>query len=319
MNLKPHPFTLRQLQYVVALADLLNFREAAERCYVSQPSLSAQLAQIERALGVRLFERDKRRVILTPAGRAFVNQAHLILREADALVEIAHRFGDPFSATLHIGVIPTISPYLLPKLTPVLREVYPRLSIRWVEEKTATILRNLHAGHLDAGLLSLETEVGDVVSEVIARDPFMLVLPRTHPFAAISGAVPTDKLAGVTVFVLQEEHCFGEQARTLCAKTNAHIDAFRATSLTTLVQIVANGEGVTLIPQMAVPHEVTDPQLCVRAFAEPAPARTIALVWRKSYPFDTALREIADTMRRAYPRPVLDREPLAPATSARSE
>ncbi|GAB4547252.1 MAG: DNA-binding transcriptional regulator OxyR [Anaerolineae bacterium] len=297
MDFKSHPFTLRQLQYAVAIAELLNFREAAECCHVSQPSLSAQLAQMEKALGVRLFERDKRRVLLTAAGREFIEQARLILREANDLVEIARRAGDPFSGTLYIGVIPTISPYLLPRLTPALREAYPRLSIRWIEDKTGVLIRDLHAGTLDAVLLTLEADIGEVQWEVIARDAFVLVAPPGHALAANTAEVEIAELHGTTVFVLQDEHCFGGQAVAFCSDTNAHVDAFRATSLTTLVQIVAEGEGVTLLPELAVPHEVTDTQLCVRTFSEPAPARTIALAWRKQYPFDEALREVAKTIR----------------------
>jgi len=296
-----HPFTLRQLQYAVAVAESLRFRQAAESCHVSQPSLSAQLAQLEAALGVRLFERDKRRVLLTAAGRAFIDQARVILRDANDLEELAHRTGDPFSGTLSIGVIPTISPYLLPRLTPKLRAAYPHLTVRWTEDKTRTLTEALEAGRLDAALLSLEAHIGEVEREIIARDPFVLVAPPGHALAATKTAVDVAALRDATIFVLEEEHCFGKQAALLCADTNAHIDAFRATSLTTLVQIVAAGEGVTLFPALAVPPGVTDAQLCVRHFAEPAPARTIALVWRKGYAFDAALRDVAATIGQALP------------------
>ncbi len=303
MTWTPPPFTLRQLQYALAVAESLNFRRAAERCHVSQPSLSAQLAQMEAALGVRVFERDRRRVLLTAPGRAVVEQARLVLREATALVEIARRAGDPFSGTLTIGVIPTIAPYLLPRVTPALREAYPRLTVRWVEDRTNTLMRHLEAGSLDAALLSLEAEVGDVGRDIIARDPFVLVAPLGHPLAARRSAVGVAELAGATVFVLQDEHCFGKQAAAFCAETSAQVDAFRATSLTTLAHMVAAGGGVTLFPELAVAHEVTDPRLCVRAFADPAPARTIALVWRKRYPFEAVLQAVAATIRRVYPAP----------------
>ncbi|NUM68737.1 LysR family transcriptional regulator, partial [candidate division KSB1 bacterium] len=131
MNLGPPPFTLRQLQYAVAVADSLSFRKAAESCHVSQPSLSAQLAQMEEALGVRLFERDRRRVLVTAAGRKIIERARLILRETVDLLESAHRSADPLSGTLRIGVISTLSPYLLPRLTAALREAYPRLTVLW--------------------------------------------------------------------------------------------------------------------------------------------------------------------------------------------
>lgn len=303
MDPKPHRFTLRQLQYAVAVAESLSFRKAAECCHVSQPSLSAQLAQLEAALGVHLFERGKRRVLVTSAGREFIDQARLILRQANDLEELARRGGDPFSGTLRMGVIPTVSPYLLPRLTPALREAYPRLSVRWTEDKTEVVVRDLQAGALDAALLALEADIGEVQWEVIARDPFVCVAPRGHALAGSTAEVEIAELRDTTVFVLQDEHCFGKQAAALCAHTNAQIDAFRATSLTTLVQIVAAGEGVTLLPELAVSHEVTGTQLCVRSFSEPAPARTIALVWRKRYPLDSTLRDIATTIRQAYPAP----------------
>ncbi len=155
MTYGPHPVTLRQLQYVVAVAESLSFRKAAERCHVAQPSLSAQLAQMEEALGVRLFERDRRRVLVTAAGRELIERARLILRETDDLVELARRSHDPLSGTLRIGVIPTISSYLLPRVTAALREAYPRLTTLWVEDKTEVLVRSLEGGALDAGLLAM--------------------------------------------------------------------------------------------------------------------------------------------------------------------
>jgi LysR family hydrogen peroxide-inducible transcriptional activator len=183
-KLSPWPFTLRQLQYVVALADTLSFRAAAERCHVAQPSLSAQLAQLERALGARLFERDRRRVLLTAAGRLLVERARAVLRETADLVEAATRAGDPLNGRLQIGVIPTISPYLLPTAAPALRRAHPKLTVVWREEKTADLGRDLQAGALDAGLLALEADIGDVEREVIARDPFVLATPPRHPLGA---------------------------------------------------------------------------------------------------------------------------------------
>ncbi|GIX46471.1 MAG: LysR family transcriptional regulator [Candidatus Tectimicrobiota bacterium] len=303
MDFPPPPFTLRQLQYAVAVAEALSFKKAAERCRVSQPSLSAQLAQLEAALGVRLFERDRRRVFVTAAGREVIERARLVLREAGDLLELARRAADPFAGTLCLGVIPTISPYLLPRLTPVLHAAYPRLRLRWREDKTEVLVRDLHAGSLDGALLALEAELGEVEREVIARDPFVLVAPQGHALAASHANVTVAELRGATVFVLQDEHCFGKQAAAFCSDTSARVDALRATSLTTLVQVVAAGEGVTLLPALAVPYEATNPQLCLRAFAEPAPARTIALVWRKGYPFEAALRHLAATIRQAYPAP----------------
>src|SRR5262245_37197389 len=178
-----HDFTLRQLQYIVAVADASSFRKAAEQCHVSQPSLSAQIAQIENALGVKLFERDRRGVLLTAAGRDLVNRARETLVSASDLSEAARRFVDPFAGTLRIGVIPTVSPYLLPRITPRLRSRFDRLRVTWVEDKTETLLRSLDTGTLDAALLALGEKMGDLEREVIARDDFVLATPPEHRLA----------------------------------------------------------------------------------------------------------------------------------------
>src|SRR5215470_5832998 len=156
MRWAPHPLTLRQLQYVVAVAETRSFRQAAELCAVSQPSLSAQVAQLERALGVALFERTRRRVLPTSAGVELLARARDVLREADDLAEAAARLTDPFAGVLRLGVIPTISPYLVPEIAPVLRARHARLRIQWTEEKTPVLVDRLHAGDLDAALVALE-------------------------------------------------------------------------------------------------------------------------------------------------------------------
>jgi LysR family hydrogen peroxide-inducible transcriptional activator len=303
MNLAPHPFTLRQLQYAVAVADTLSFHRAAARCRVSQPSLSAQLAQLEGALRVKLFERDRRRVLPTAAGVLLVERARRLLVEADDLVEESKRVGDPLTGTLRIGVIPTISPYLLPHLTPALRERYPKLTTLWVEDKTDVLVRRLAAGELDAALLALEADIGQVEHEVIAPDPFVLATPPGHPLGTSRGPASRGELKGAKVLLLDDGHCFRDQALEFCGAAKAHELEFRATSLSTLVQMVAGGAGVTLLPALAVPTEVQRAALRVRPFARPAPHRTIALVWRKRSPLSAALHEVGALIRSAYPAP----------------
>src|SRR5689334_10845674 len=156
MSQAPSLLSLRQLEYAVAVADTLSFRRAAEQCHVSQPSLSAQIAQLEGAIGVKLFERDRRRVLLTAGGRELIERARQVLVQAEDLVEAARRVGDPLSGTLRIGIIPTISPYLLPSVAPKLRKSFARLNIVWVEEKTDVLKQRLDAGVLDAAILALE-------------------------------------------------------------------------------------------------------------------------------------------------------------------
>jgi LysR family transcriptional regulator, hydrogen peroxide-inducible genes activator len=301
MNLAPHPFTLRQLQYAVAVADTLSFHRAAASCGVSQPSLSAQLAQLEDALGVKLFERDRRRVLPTAAGAQLIDRARRLLVETDDLVEEARRVGDPLAGTLRIGVIPTISPYLLPHLTPVLRKRYPTLTTRWIEDKTDVLVARLGAGELDAALLALEADIGPLDHEVIANDPFVLATPPGHPLGARSGPAAAAELGGASVLLLDDGHCFREQALSFCEKSDARELEFRATSLSTLAQMVAAGAGVTLLPELALDTEARPAGLRVRRFADPAPHRTIALVWRPRSPLAAALRQIAAAMRGAYP------------------
>ena len=298
----PHPFSLRQLQYIVAVADELSFRRAAQRCHVSQPSLSAQIAQVENLLGVRLFERDRKRVLVTPAAQELVARARRVLLEADDLVQTAARARDPFSGTLRIGVIPTISPYLLPEITPRLRKNFGKLTVIWVEGKTEVLVANLEEGTLDAALLALESEIGEVEREIIAEDPFVLATGLGHPLSTSSLPASPKELKGKEVLLLDDGHCFREQALAVCGAAKATELAFRATSLPTLVQMVAAGGGVTLLPALAVPVEAGRADLCVRDFAEPRPHRTIALVWRPRSPFAGALRTIAGVIRDAYPR-----------------
>jgi LysR family hydrogen peroxide-inducible transcriptional activator len=297
----PHSFSLRQLQYLIAVADLLSFRKAAERCNVSQPSLSAQLAELESSLGVRMFERDRRRVLLTDAGRDLVERARRILADADALREAAKRAGDPLSGSIRIGIIPTISPYLLPSISPALRKEFPRLKIVWIEEKTSAVIAGLNQGTIDAGLLAMEADIGKVDHAVIAKDPFVLATPRDHALGAKKADVSAQELRGVGVLLLDDGHCFREQALALCSEAKAQEVEFRATSLSTLAQMVACGVGVTLLPRLSVATESKRAGLKVREFEKPTPHRTIGLVWRRGSSLAVALQKIAETIRRAYP------------------
>lgn len=299
MRLDPHPLTLRQLQYAAAVAEALSFRVAAERCHVSQPSLSAQLAQLEDALGVRLFERDRRRVIVTAAGREILARITEILTATDDLLSAAQRTGDPLCGTLRLGVIPTISPYLLPKLTLSLRATHPKLTALWVEDKTSALVGMLDSGALEAALVALEADLGDLEREPIGADVFVLAAPKGHPLGAKNKPVRSSELRDVDVLLLDDGHCFREQALSYCSRARASELDFRATSLPTLVQMVSGGAGVTLLPALSVPTEAKRASLAIRPFVAPAPKRTIALVWRKRSPLGPALRVLAQSVRAA--------------------
>jgi LysR family hydrogen peroxide-inducible transcriptional activator len=242
-------------------------------------------------------------VLLTASGRELVERARRILREVDDLVDAAVRVADPFAGRVDVGVIPTISPYLLPAVAPALRAAYPRLTVAWREDKTAALTAALRSGTIDAALLALEAEIGDVEREVIARDPFVLATPPRHPLAATAAPVQLADLARAPVLLLDDGHCLREQALAVCRRARVHEGEFRATSLSTLAQMVASGTGVTLLPALAVPTEAARAGLRVRAFAEPAPARTIGLIWRRGSALAGAVRQVAATIRGAYPNP----------------
>ncbi|MFO0593343.1 MAG: LysR substrate-binding domain-containing protein [Polyangiaceae bacterium] len=302
MRLAPHPVTLRQLQYVVAVAEHHSFRRAAEACRVSQPSLSAQIAQIEEALGVQLFERDRRRVTVTTAGKAVLARARQMCVAADELVDAASRLGDPFAGVLRIGVIPTIGPYLLPEIAPVLRGRYPKLTVVWSEDKTGTLVEQLARAEIDGALVALVAEVAELPHVVLGTDPFLFAAAPGHALSKSKKPLHAEDLSGERVLLLDDGHCFREQALTYCSRAGATEGEFRATSLATLVQMAAGGAGVTLLPSIAVGVENRRHELCLRPFSARAPARKIALVWRKQSAAAVALQPIGETLRSAYAR-----------------
>ncbi len=297
MRQAPHPFTLRQLQYAVAVAEMLSFRGAAERCRVSQPSLSAQLAELESGLGVRLFERNRRKVLVTPAGEAVVRRARELLVGADDLLRAAQVAVDPLAGTMRIGVIPTISPYFLPLVTPLLRKTFRNLSVAWIEDKTQALVRALGSGDLEAAVVALEADLGEVEREVLGKDAFVLAAPLRHPLVRKTSPIPIAELRGAEILLLDEGHCLRKQALELCAASKARELEFRATSLPTLVQMVAAGAGATLLPALALPTEAKRAALAIRRFAPPVPHRTLALVWRPGSALEGALRTLAGAMR----------------------
>jgi LysR family hydrogen peroxide-inducible transcriptional activator len=301
MNSRPHPFTLRQLQYACAVAEHLSFRHAAEVCHVAQPSLSAQVAELESALGVQLFERDRRRVLVTSRGHVMLERARQLLLAADDLGDAAKRVADPFAGTMRIGVIPTIAPYLVPAATAGIRQQYPKLTIAWVEDKTQTLISHLSSAGIDGAVLALEAELGDVEHAVIASDPFVLVAPPDHPLVQKQSPIPARELRAADMLLLDEGHCMREQALEVCSSVKAREAEFRATSLSTLVQLVVQGAGVTLLPALALETETLRAELGIRQIAAPAPARTIALVWRKGASLADALRRLAASIRESYP------------------
>src|SRR5580698_4027762 len=205
MTISTHDLSPRQLQYVVAVAETLGFHKAAERCHVSQPTLSAQVKQLEDVLGVRLFERDRRRVLVTTAGAVVVAHARRVLLEIDDMIASAKELTEPRSGTFRIGVIPTIAPYLLPDVMPAVRTRFPKLQLVFREEKTDAAVADLREGRIDAGLLALEADIGEWASGHVTDDPFVVALPKGHPLARKKRVAPSE-LEDEKVLLLDEGH-----------------------------------------------------------------------------------------------------------------
>ncbi|MFA5909780.1 MAG: LysR substrate-binding domain-containing protein [Vicinamibacterales bacterium] len=297
------PFSMRQLQYLVAVADLGGFRRAAEACGVAQPSLSAQVAQVESALGVQVFERNPRGVRVTERGKPLIARARQVLVAVEDLQATARQQGDPLRGTLRLGIIPTVCPYLLPEVAPALRKHLPDLHIVWSEDKTETLLRQIEEGRLDGAVLALDARLAGLDHVPIVVDPFVLAAAPGHPLVRDPRPASPKVLDGATVFLLEDGHCFRDQALALCGSTGAHESDLRATGLSTLVQMVGAGTGVTLLPQMAVAVENRRGQLAVRAFKRPAPTRTIVLGWRRGSALRRPLEAVAAGLRRALGQP----------------
>ncbi|MBT9555930.1 MAG: LysR family transcriptional regulator [Myxococcales bacterium] len=273
-------FTLRQLQYALAVRELRGFGKAAERCFVSQPSLSAQIAELEGAIGVSLFDRDQRPVVPTADGERWLAQAEALLRSADGLDGLARQFGDPLGGTIRLGIIPSVAPYLLPTATPVLRERLPRLSVQWIEEKTEVLVTKIQRGELDGAVLALEARLDGLESVGFARDPFLFVCAASDMSHCngLGTTVQLEQVDPASLLLLDEGHCLRDQVVAACGSSSADRD-FRATSLATLVQMVSAGLGVTLLPKLCVKAETARASLTVRV-AEPEPFRTLGLAWR---------------------------------------
>jgi LysR family hydrogen peroxide-inducible transcriptional activator len=290
---------LKDLRYLVALADTRHFGRAAARCFVSQPTLSAQLRKLERYLGVDLVERQPRRIKLTETGERVVVHARRILAESDEIVSVARRNRDPLAGKLKVALIPTIGPYLLPKIAPVIRRALPRLQMLLYEFRTDMLLERLNSGEIDLGILALPVDLDGLEMRHLFDEPFMLAVPSQHRLAARNSVGPQD-LKGETLLLLEDGHCLRDQALEVCSRIDVRESQdFRATSLETLRQMVAAGLGITLLPEMAVHSPFGNPRtLAVRPFARPAPVRQVGAVWRKSSTRVPAIRAVCDAITR---------------------
>jgi LysR family hydrogen peroxide-inducible transcriptional activator len=289
------------MEYLVALADTLGFRKAAQRVNVSQPALSAQVQQVETLLGLQLFERSHRGVLPTPAGEAVVARARRLLREADDLLAAARSWRDPYQGSWRLGLIPTVAPYLLPEILPGVARAHPDLRLLLREERTPVLVQELAAGGLEAAILAEVPDLGDLARAPLAEDPFLLAAPRSHPLAR-KRAVALEDLDHAPMLLLEDGHCLRGQALEVCAKAGAREADFRASSLSTLVQMVASGLGLTLLPSLCAPLERTRADLALRPFAAPAPSRRLVLTWRQGSPLAGALASFAEELKHHWPR-----------------
>lgn len=289
---------LRDLRYLVALADLKHFGRAAEASFVSQPTLSTQLKKFEDELGVSLIERNPRNVLLTEVGEAVVARARVMLREADEIKNIARRAKDPESGMVKMGIFPTLGPYLLPHIVPNIVKRFPKLELILVEEKTEIILRKLHEGELDCGILALPIGEDNLHVEFLFEEDFILAVPRSHAFAKQKRAKLSD-LAREELLLLDDGHCLREQALEVCHRAGAGERAgFRATSLETLRHMVAANVGITLLPALTV-HPPSPPSAAIALipFADPPPHRRIAMVWRRTSALTAFLHQIVPLVK----------------------
>ena len=292
--------TLRQLRYLGALARHRHFGRAADECAVTQPALSMQIKELEREIGADLVERRPNDVTLTETGAEVAQRAERILAATRDLVDFA-RHREVLSGPLKLGVIPTIAPYLLPKLLPRLQAAYPSLRLEVRETQTATLLDELIGGELDCLLLALPIEHTDVEMLALFTDRFLLAAPAGEP-------IPRRPLNAKDVderrlILLEEGHCLRDQALAFCAtKRRDSAAALGSTSLATVMQMVANGYGVTLVPEIATEVEARDKRVMLKRFARPEPGRTIGLAWRKTSPRQADFAALGDIINRACSR-----------------
>jgi len=277
--------TLKQLRYFSAVARHRHFGRAAEECHVSQPALSLQIQELEGYLGCQLVERRRGAIALTETGHEIAERAQRILLEASDLVDHARHRPNLLSGDLDFGVIPSIAPYLLPATLPMLQRRYPGLGLRLRETQTATLLDELVDGRLDVALLSLPIDRAGLETLPLFDDPFLLVVPSGSP-GNEAPFTPQAALSGENLLLLEEGHCLRDQALSFCGTTRIESRRqYGASSLSTIMQMVANGFGTTLMPAMALPIELrADMPVRLFRFAEPQPSRSIGLAWRRSSP-----------------------------------
>ena len=277
--------SIKQLKYLCAVAEHKHFTKAADACFVTQSTLSAAIAELESQLDAKVFERNKKAVLITPLGEKLLRQARVILGDVEDFVALAKVHAEPLSGDLRLGVIPTIGPFLLPPMLGALRREFPTLKLFLKEEMSAQLETQLQQGQLDLVILALPYPMQDMEPVALFEDEFLLCLPPGHPFEK-SKQVQQEQLRGESLLLLEEGHCLRDHALEACQLQSTAMDVvYQGNSLHTLVQMVANGLGLTLLPEMAVAADVLgDTQLSVKRFNTESVSRQIGMAWRKTDP-----------------------------------
>jgi len=296
--------TLTELRYIVAVARERHFGRAAERCFVSQPTLSVGVRKLEDELGIVLFERGTREVAVTPLGQQVVDQARRVLEEVASIGRLATQGQDELTGALRLGVIYTIGPYLLPQLIPVLHRQTPHMPLQIEESYTAVLSERLQQGDLDVVILSLPYAKSGVLVEPLYEEPFVVLLPNGHPLEQET-SLTAPQLADEELLLLGAGHCFRDQVLQVCpectqidSSTTSMQKTLEGSSLETMRLMVASGMGITVLPQTSI-NRYSYPQdlVSVRPFAEPVPRRVVALAWRRSFPRPKAVKALIDAIR----------------------
>ena len=290
--------TLTELKYIVALAQERHFGRAAQKCFVTQPTLSLALAKLEDELGLKLFERNKNEVLVTPRGQAIVEQARRVLDEVGKIAQLAKGGQDQLSGALRLGVIPTIGPYLLPDLVPILKKRAPNMPLVIEENLTGNLAPMLRDGELDVVVIALPFSIPGVKTQVVYEEPFSVVVPEGHPWTQRKGVKPSE-LSEENLLLLNAGNCFRDQVLEACpGQTNTALPEGRAgSSLETIRNMVASGLGVSVLPASALTARYATKLLKAVPFASPVPSRKVALAWRASFDRPAAVEVLGEAIR----------------------
>ncbi len=295
--MEPLP-TIRQLQYLCALAEVKSFSKAAAQCHVTQSTLSAGIRELETLLHRKLVDRTRRRIVLTPFGLSIIEDARHVLNGAGTITAKARAAGAPLSGPLRIGIIPTVAPYLLPAVLPGLQTAYPALALHISEDQSARLTAQLDAGTLDVIMLALPYETPGMTQVALFDEPFLLACPQNG--WQEDTPVTLDSLAGKKLLLLEDGHCLRDHALAACRfRARADDDSFTASSLPTLIQFVKHGYGITLLPDMAVKNTALTETLDILPFKDPPPTRRIGLAWRAGHPQEEEFALLAQAIKTA--------------------